>query len=457
MINPLTPQRFFAASNSHRGFCNYFGALFSSPAVDHLYIIKGGPGTGKSYFMKTVARRAGAAGYAVTEYACSSDPASLDGLILRHPERPTIGFVDGTAPHTAEVHAPGIREELIDLGIFWDTERLLHARDTIALHSAAKAVAYADAYAHLRAAGEMEVVAERRMEGVLRLDRIHALVNRLLRGLPGGRRGRPHGGAPDGDTAGGSIMSQTAENGQNTAKTTVAQPWRNRGRTVDPPCIENHQMDISEVFETKKRRWDARGGSTTALRRAIGMTGRVTLPTYERMADTVVVIGETHTPAERMVAFRVMGCLYDESMERGYGCLVSRDPVYPELVDGLFYPHKGGGTAVLIGGHTAEDASDMENSLCGMPARRVSLRSCLDHEALRGIRTELRRVDGMRVRHEEEAILALSRVREAHFALEALYTAAMNIPAKEAFCESLCARILDGCRTDECVTDTVDQ
>ena len=52
------PRQCFAASNSCRGFCNYYGDLFVDSRFDRLYIIKGGPGTGKSHFMKVVARRA---------------------------------------------------------------------------------------------------------------------------------------------------------------------------------------------------------------------------------------------------------------------------------------------------------------------------------------------------------------------------------------------------------------
>ena len=118
-MTEMVSPRYFAASNSCQGFRNYYGDIFTDSRTDRLYIIKGGPGTGKSHFMKVVARRARARGYRITEYACSSDPASLDGIILEREGSPTLGFLDGTAPHTREPTLPGVKEELLNLGAFW--------------------------------------------------------------------------------------------------------------------------------------------------------------------------------------------------------------------------------------------------------------------------------------------------------------------------------------------------
>ena len=107
-MNETTSRRYFAASNSCRGFCNYYGDVFSEARAPRLYVIKGGPGTGKSHFMKTVARRARTEGYTVTEYACSSDPASLDGILLEREGDPAVGLLDGTPPHVCEPALPGL-------------------------------------------------------------------------------------------------------------------------------------------------------------------------------------------------------------------------------------------------------------------------------------------------------------------------------------------------------------
>ena len=68
-----TRQIWFAAANSEHGFENHFPALFSAGAgADALYIVKGGPGTGKSGLMRRVARCAGR--QAGRSCSCSAPP-----------------------------------------------------------------------------------------------------------------------------------------------------------------------------------------------------------------------------------------------------------------------------------------------------------------------------------------------------------------------------------------------
>ncbi len=184
---PTATHRYFAASNSARGFCNYYGECFSDTRVDRLYIIKGGPGTGKSHFMRTVAAYARRADYAVTEYACSSDPASLDGVLLTRDGAPRVGLLDGTAPHVREPTVPGVREEIINLGALWDGSRLMGEGDTIRALGARKTAAYARAYAYLHAAGEMDRVADDLVAPAVREDRLRAMAERILRREPAGK------------------------------------------------------------------------------------------------------------------------------------------------------------------------------------------------------------------------------------------------------------------------------
>ncbi len=187
MNQSITP-RYFAASNSAEGFKNYYGDCFSESRVDRLYIIKGGPGTGKSHFMRTVAHHARRLGYAVTEYECSSDPSSLDGILLSRPDAASagqrIGFLDGTSPHVCEPTIPGVREEIINLGALWDASRLVGEGSTIRALGARKAGAYDRAYAYLRAAGELDSIAESLIAPAVRDDRLRAMAARILRHEP---------------------------------------------------------------------------------------------------------------------------------------------------------------------------------------------------------------------------------------------------------------------------------
>ena len=172
----------FAAANAEHGFENRFPALFGmSAGVEQLYIVKGGPGTGKSGLLRRVARAAERSGWRTESFLCSSDPASLDGLWLTAPNGHTVGMLDGTAPHAWEPSLPGARENLLDLGGFWDTGKLAAQRDTIARLNIRKSAAYERAYRCLRAAGEADRVRESLIAPYLRETKLDALAERLLR------------------------------------------------------------------------------------------------------------------------------------------------------------------------------------------------------------------------------------------------------------------------------------
>ena len=98
---------------------------FLRPPQRYFCILKGGPGCGKSTFLKRVGDAGHAAGLAVVWLHCAGDPASLDGVYF--PEKRS-GFFDGTAPHTVEPALFGASGEYLDLGTFCRTEALDTAR-----------------------------------------------------------------------------------------------------------------------------------------------------------------------------------------------------------------------------------------------------------------------------------------------------------------------------------------
>ena len=116
-------------------------------------MLKGGPGTGKSSFMKKVSNHFYNKGFYVEEIYCSSDPRSLDGVIVSNADK-RIAVLDGTAPHERDAIIPGAIDELINLGDGWD-ERLLSARRNKILSLVnEKSKSYKTAYFYLSAAGK---------------------------------------------------------------------------------------------------------------------------------------------------------------------------------------------------------------------------------------------------------------------------------------------------------------
>lgn len=114
-------QKYFLGANSCEGFVSHFADSYKAPDGWRAIIIKGGPGTGKSSFMKFVAAKAEDRGYTVELCICSSDPNSLDGIIIK--EIKTV-ILDGTPPHVVEPKYPAVCEEILNLGDFWDRNKL---------------------------------------------------------------------------------------------------------------------------------------------------------------------------------------------------------------------------------------------------------------------------------------------------------------------------------------------
>ena len=146
-------KSYFAAANTERGFVSLFGEIFDAKSLSHFYIIKGGPGTGKSTFMKNIAMEAKARGLDTELYYCSADTRSLDGVVI--PEL-CVAIADGTSPHTLEPRFPGACDSIIDLGTFFDKQKLKYDKEEIISLTELCSSYYLSAKRFLAACGEVE-------------------------------------------------------------------------------------------------------------------------------------------------------------------------------------------------------------------------------------------------------------------------------------------------------------
>lgn len=128
MANKGTEKHLFLGGNTPVGFFSYFSYLAPLSGVRHVYCIKGGPGTGKSSFMKKIAAEAVKRGYDVEMMHCSSDPDSLDGVAIKPAG---IAFVDGTSPHIVDPNTPGAEDEILNFGDCWDKKGLEEHKEDI--------------------------------------------------------------------------------------------------------------------------------------------------------------------------------------------------------------------------------------------------------------------------------------------------------------------------------------
>ncbi len=129
---------FFMGTNTANGYFSLFPELFDAKDGWTVYLIKGGPGTGKSGLMKLIAQQAEERGLIVQRVFCSSDPQSLDAV--RIPAR-KVCLLDATAPHTLDPQYPGASETIVNLGEAWDREKLrANAQRIITLTDSNKAL-----------------------------------------------------------------------------------------------------------------------------------------------------------------------------------------------------------------------------------------------------------------------------------------------------------------------------
>ena len=113
--------KYFLGANSPDGFYSLYDDFVNFSEGDFLWAIKGGPGCGKSSFMKRIGAAAEDMGLDVEYIHCSGDPDSLDGVYIPSKH---VAYVDGTAPHITEAKYPGAASLYLDLGRFYDREAL---------------------------------------------------------------------------------------------------------------------------------------------------------------------------------------------------------------------------------------------------------------------------------------------------------------------------------------------
>ena len=119
-MNNALETRYFLSAMTGAGYYALH-RQFLRPPERYFCILKGGPGCGKSTFLRRVGDAGRAAGLSVVWLHCAGDPASLDGVYF--PQK-HAGFFDGTAPHTVEPALFGASGEYLDLGAFCRTEAL---------------------------------------------------------------------------------------------------------------------------------------------------------------------------------------------------------------------------------------------------------------------------------------------------------------------------------------------
>lgn len=116
----------FPGNNTPQGFLSLYCEGIAG--LEQVFILKGGPGVGKSTLMRKIGSAMMERGYDVEFWQCSSDNDSLDGVLI-----PAIscGIIDGTPPHNIDPKYPGAVEEIFDLGLNWNQALLKKSKKEI--------------------------------------------------------------------------------------------------------------------------------------------------------------------------------------------------------------------------------------------------------------------------------------------------------------------------------------
>ena len=144
----MKEHHYFASANTCEGFKNHFGDINPN---NFTYIIKGGPGTGKSSLMKSVGEHFAKKGYKVEYFHCSSDMDSLDGVRI---VEKNVAMLDGTAPHVTEATLPQVTEKIVNVGEFISGDITKH-KENMMQCLAKKSMHFSNAYGYLSACKEL--------------------------------------------------------------------------------------------------------------------------------------------------------------------------------------------------------------------------------------------------------------------------------------------------------------
>ena len=142
-------RHYFPGNNTPEGFYSYYGYILGQREANRIICLKGGPGTGKSTFLKNIGRKLEAAELSIDYLHCSADENSLDGILI--PEK-RIAIIDGTSPHVIDPMTPGAVDTILNFGDFWNDRMIGEEKDKIIEHNEACSRWYRIGYGYLQAA-----------------------------------------------------------------------------------------------------------------------------------------------------------------------------------------------------------------------------------------------------------------------------------------------------------------
>lgn len=156
-----------------------------------------------------------------------------------------------------------------------------------------------------------------------------------------------------------------------------------------------------------------RGEGETSVRQmhAIGMNG----DRYLSLSDEWSIIGVCD---EFDGGYRYLQALHEHAKQKGIACIISYHPIYHDELQMIAFP--GSGLVYTVSPELSAK-------------RNIHMRRFHDREVYSRNRRMCRELIGMTQMLREKAILRFGDIRNIHFQIEGIYTAAMDFDAMEKF------------------------
>ncbi len=172
------PVRFFLGANTAKGFVGFCNELYDAYDGWQAYLIKSGAGTGKSSLMRKIYEKMVERGVDVEVLCCSSDPSSLDGVVVPSLK---LCILDATAPHVVEPQFWGAVEQIVPLSVCLDEQALQRQAADIIVVTERNRELHRQCCKYIHAAGALLRENRRIGEAAIDTDKIHRLAARLAR------------------------------------------------------------------------------------------------------------------------------------------------------------------------------------------------------------------------------------------------------------------------------------
>ncbi|MBQ8337683.1 MAG: hypothetical protein IJY33_00900 [Oscillospiraceae bacterium] len=171
MLHNSQVYHFFMSASTPNGFVSHF------PSIDcaQRYLLKGPSGSGKSTLIKRAVSTLSSDG-ACELIHCSADKDSLDAAIL---DKTGVCFIDATPPHTLEPALPLVKDKVISLYDFFDSEIISAKKDEIIKAADEEELLLQKYTAFIKAAGMLLSSNERLYSRFINREKLSNFLSRL--------------------------------------------------------------------------------------------------------------------------------------------------------------------------------------------------------------------------------------------------------------------------------------